>query len=180
VIAALMIPLLAAATNWLNVKLMPTADTGAAGDQMASSMKTMNIMMPIMSAVFCYSLPAGMGLYWIAGAVIRSIQQIVINKHIDKMDIDAMIEKNIEKNKAKEEKNAKKNNVEDSGKVSGYSTMNTRRLNQDDKFNTKLAQNKEDEINQIRENRKKTRYKAGSLSAKANMVSDYNETGNQK
>lgn len=42
---------------------------------MMQSMKTMNMMMPIMSAIFCYTLPAGMGLYWVAGAVVRSIQQ---------------------------------------------------------------------------------------------------------
>ena len=58
---------------------------------MASSMKTMNTIMPIMSAIFCYTLPAGMGIYWIAGAVVRTIQQIVINKHIDKMDVDEMM-----------------------------------------------------------------------------------------
>ena len=72
--------------------------------QMQQSMKTMNIMMPLMSAFFCLSLPAGMGVYWIAGAVIRSIQQIVINKHIDKTDIDAEIAKNTEKYKKKMEK----------------------------------------------------------------------------
>ena len=64
---------------------------------MASSMKTMNIMMPIMSAFFCYTLPAGMGIYWIAGAVVRSIQQVIINKHIDKIDLDELIAKNVEK-----------------------------------------------------------------------------------
>ena len=60
-------------------------------------MKMMNTMMPIMSAFFCYTLPAGMGLYWIAGSVVRSVQQVVINKHIDKMDIDEVIKKNKEK-----------------------------------------------------------------------------------
>ena len=172
IVAAVMIPLLAAFTQWLNVKLMPTSDNGNANDQMASSMKTMNLMMPIMSAVFCYSLPAGMGLYWIAGAVIRVIQQILINKHIDKMDIDAMIAQNVEKNKIKEEKKGKKKGS--SARVSEASRMNTRGINKDERFNTKLNQAKENEISQQRETRKRTRYKEGSLSAKANMVSDYN------
>ena len=52
---------------------------------MASSMKTMNYIMPLMSAWFCFTLPAGMGLYWIAGSVIRSLQQIFINKSVDRM-----------------------------------------------------------------------------------------------
>ena len=90
VIAALAIPILSAVTQWLNVKLMPQADTGTDNEKansMMSSMKMMNNIMPIMSAVFCYTLPAGMGLYWIAGSVVRSVQQVAINKHIDKMDI---------------------------------------------------------------------------------------------
>lgn len=45
-----------------------------------------------------------MGIYWIAGAVIRSIQQVVINKHIDKMDFDYIIEKNKDKAAKKMEK----------------------------------------------------------------------------
>ena len=71
---------------------------------MQQSMKTMNVIMPLMSAWFCLTLPAGMGLYWVVGAVVRSIQQIAINKHIDKMDIEAEIEKNVEKYKEKTEK----------------------------------------------------------------------------
>lgn len=68
VVVALMIPFLAAFTQWLNVKLMPQPDTkGKDGQEnsMAASMKMMNTMMPIMSAVFCFTLPAGMGIYWV-------------------------------------------------------------------------------------------------------------------
>ena len=92
VIGAIAIPVLAAATQFLNTKLMPQAAANDDGnDAMAQSMKSMNTMMPLMSAFFCFTLPAGMGIYWIAGSVVRSIQQIAINKHIDKMDLDAMI-----------------------------------------------------------------------------------------
>ena len=58
VVAAVMIPVLAAVTQWLNVKLMPNAnDTkkksgNETADTMASSMKTMNNIMPLMSAWF--------------------------------------------------------------------------------------------------------------------------------
>ena len=103
-IVAVIIPVLSALTQWINTKLMPQASTGTSGnaqqDSMAQSMKMMNTMMPLMSAFFCFTLPAGMGLYWIAGSVVRSIQQVVINKHIDKMDIDEIIKlaKNIKRN----------------------------------------------------------------------------------
>ena len=98
-IGAIMIPVLAALTQWVNTKLMPQPESNNNGEPnpMMASMKTMNYTMPIFSAIMCFSLPAGMGLYWISGSVIRSIQQIVINKHIDKMDIDEMVKKNVEK-----------------------------------------------------------------------------------
>ena len=108
VIAAIAIPVLSAVTQWINLKLMPqpekSGNKGDMADTMAASMKTMNMFMPIMSAIFCYTLPAGMGLYWIAGSVVRSIQQIVINKHIDKMDLNEIMEKNKEKSAKKLEK----------------------------------------------------------------------------
>ena len=57
VLAAFIIPVLAAVTQYLNVSLMPQAAQGDSNDQMANTMKSMNVMMPIMSAVFCWSLP---------------------------------------------------------------------------------------------------------------------------
>lgn len=68
VFVAVLIPILSAVTQWINVKLTPqAANSGNSGDekadQMAQSMKTMNTFMPIFSAVMCFTLPAGMGLY---------------------------------------------------------------------------------------------------------------------
>ena len=101
-------PALSALTQWINVKLMPQQDTSSNGNDqaaaMASSMKTMNMIMPLMSAWFCFTLPSGLGLYWVAGSVVRSIQQVVINKHIDKMNFDDIIKKNSAKSAKKLEK----------------------------------------------------------------------------
>ncbi len=172
-IVALIIPVLAALTQYLNVALMPQADNGS-NDQMAQQMKTMNIMMPLMSAFFCWSLPNGMGLYWIAGAVIRCIQQVVINKQIDKMDIDAMVEKNLEKMKEKEEKEGKKDkNRVSSSTMSTYSSMNTRRMK--DRTGTNVSEDSERKAQQARQTNGK-KYKAGSLAEKANMVSSFNDS----
>ncbi len=174
-IGAIMFPVLAAVTQWLNVKLMPQADTSNSTDStantMASSMKTMNMMMPIMSAVFCFTLPTGMGLYWIAGAVIRSIQQVVINKHLDKTDIDELIKKNIEKANAKREKQGLPAQT-----VTNYAKMNTKAVTETKK--TMTDEEKEAAI------KKSTEYyskgaKPGSIAAKANMVRQYNEKNNK-
>ena len=171
VVGAVAIPLISALTQWINTKLMPQPSSGGTGnestDSVMQSMKVMNTTMPIMSAVFCFNLPAGMGIYWIAGAVVRSIQQILINKHIDNMDLDKMIEKNLEKNKGKLEK--KKAQYE---KLSAYANQNTKNVDRSKSF-----AEKEKELEKAR--MRNANAKPGSIAAKANMVKDYNERNNK-
>lgn len=169
IVAALMIPVLAAVTQWLNTLFMPQPDNSANSDNpMASSMKTMNVMMPLMSAVFCFTLPAGMGLYWIAGAIVRSIQQVAINKHIDKMDIDALIEKNIKKNNAKREKMGLPPQS-----LSANANINTKKVNTPQK--PQLSQEEKDKAVAKATEYYSKNAKPGSIAAKANMVKQYNE-----
>ena len=106
VFAAVMVPILAWFTQWLNYKLMPQPQTNSnePPSTMEASMKGMNTVMPIMSAIFCFSFPVGIGIYWIIGAVIRSVQQVVINRYMDKIDTEELIQKNQEKMKKKMEK----------------------------------------------------------------------------
>lgn len=170
VVGALLVPVLSALTQWISVKLMPQS-ASASGDDSTNaamqSMKTMNMMMPIMSAVFCFTLPAGMGIYWIASAVVRTIQQVVINKHIDKMDINAMIEKNLEKNKHKLEKNKEKFE-----KLNSYASMNTKNMEKN------RSQSEKDELLK-KAQELNNNAKPGSIAAKANMVKQYNEKNNK-
>ena len=175
VVGAILIPVLAAVTQWINTKLMPTpANSGnQQADQMASQMKMMNTMMPLMSAFFCFTLPAGMGIYWIAGAVIRSIQQIVLNKHIDKMDIDDIIDKNRDKAAKKMEK--KKVQVE---RMQQYANVNTRNINVNKTSGISEAE-REAALKKAGEYYSKNA-KPGSMAAKANMVREYNEKNNKK
>ncbi len=180
-IAAIAIPVLAALTQWINVKLMPTANTSTSNDpndtqaQMMQSMKTMNLMMPIMSAFFCYTLPSGMGLYWIAGAVVRTVQQIFINKHIDKMDIDAEIEKNQEKYKKKLEKQQAQ-----TANMMKYANLSTKNIVENKPATSKASSKEvEEALNKVNETYKNGNVRKGSLLAKANMVKEYNEKNNK-
>ena len=172
IIAALLVPVLSALTQWLNTKLMSTQNdtqptSGGAADTMAATMKSMNVMMPIMSAVFCFSLPVGMGIYWIIGAVVRSIQQLVVNKHIDKMDLDDIVKKNIEK---ANKKRAKKG-------LPPQKITNTAKLNA--KTIDRPQPSKEDRAEKIQNAtdyyKNTTKAKPGSLASKAQMVQQYNE-----
>lgn len=187
-IAAFAIPVLSAATQWINVKLMPQSSNNNKNktDQQASmeqSMKMMNTMMPLMSAFFCYTLPAGMGLYWIAGSVVRSIQQVVINRHIDKMDIDELIKKNSAKAAKKNEK-LKKAGI-DPSTLNKNATLNTRNVEtKKPAMASKAAVNPMTQEERDAAMKKSTDYynknaKPGSLAAKANMVKQYNEKNNK-
>ncbi len=100
ILAAVAVPVLAWFTQWLNYKLMPQSPAMAnsnPNDPAAQSMRTMGTTMPIMSAVLCVSFSYGIGIYWIAGAVIRCIQQVVINRRIAQMDTEELIRKSQEK-----------------------------------------------------------------------------------
>ena len=172
IIAALLVPVLSALTQWLNTKLMSTQNdtqptSGGAADTMAATMKSMNVMMPIMSAVFCFTLPVGMGIYWIIGAVVRSIQQLVVNKHIDKMDLDDIVKKNIEK---ANKKRAKKG-------LPPQKITNTAKLNA--KTIDRPQPSKEDRAEKIQNAtdyyKNTTKATPGSLATKAQMVQQYNE-----
>ena len=177
VIGAILIPLLSAATQWINVKLMPQQPTTNGNDQastMAQSMKTMNMVMPLMSAWFCFTLPAGMGLYWIAGSVVRGIQQVVINKHIDKMDFDDIIKKNSVKSAKKLEKMKAAQE-----KMNAYANMSTRNIqSKATSANTESASQKSQTADSSVESPKAVNAKPGSMMAKANMVRQYNEKNN--
>ena len=173
VVAAIAVPVLSAVTQWINTKLMPQPESNNSQDNtMASSMKTMNYMMPLMSAIFCYTLPAGMGLYWIAGSVVRSIQQVIINKHIDKMDLDELIKKNVEKRNKKLEKSGINPKT-----INNYANMSTRTI--PSKASSMTQEEKDLAVKKSTEYYNKNA-KAGSLASKANMVKQYNEKNNRK
>ena len=172
IIAALLVPVLSALTQWLNTKLMSTQNdtqpaSGGAADTMAATMKSMNVMMPIMSAVFCFTLPVGMGIYWIIGAVVRSIQQLVVNKHIDKMDLDDIVKKNIEKaNKKRAKKGLPPQKITNTAKLNAK-TIDRPRPSKEDR--AEKIQNATDYYKNT------TKAKPGSLASKAQMVQQYNE-----
>ena len=178
IIGAVAIPLLSALTQWLNVKLSPSqANTNNASPEenpMMASMKTMNTMMPLMSAFFCFTLPAGMGIYWIAGAVVRMIQMVAINKYFDSVDLDAVIAKNTEKYREKMKKQGML--VEGINERAKNATRNVQ-----PKASVKTAEQKQEEMKKATEYYNKTNKnaKAGSLAAKANMVKQYNEKNNK-
>lgn len=174
IIVALMIPIFSYLTQILNMKLMPqSAPSGnEQSDAMANQMKMMNRIMPLFSLVMCFTVPVGLGIYWIAGAVVRSVQQVLLNKHFEKINLEDIIKKNQEKMKKKREKMGITEN-----QISNAARMNTKKIVEPQKKEMNSA---EKELQLEKAVAAKSNAKAGSMAAKANMVREFNERNNKK
>lgn len=173
ILGALLIPVVSYLTQMLNIKLMPQASGGNdQNDAMAQQMKMVNRMMPLFSLFICFTVPVGLGFYWIVSALVRVVQQFFLNKHFEKIDLEDIIKKNQEKAKKRREKMGISEN-----QISNAARMNTRQM-VDAKKNQLTTAEKEAEIEKA--NELKTNAKAGSMTAKANMVREFNERNNKK
>ena len=93
-ILVFLIPILAMVLQFINTKLLQVKTDAGEQDQMQSSMKMMNYMMPVMSGFFCLSFDVSIGIYWIIGSLFRIVQAILINRKVDSISLDELIEKN--------------------------------------------------------------------------------------
>ena len=167
-IAALLVPICSYLSQLINIKMMPTASDG--NDQMAQQMKTMNMMMPIMSLIIAFTCPIGLVLYWIVGALVRIVQQYFLNRHFEKIDLDKIVEKNKEKAEKKKEKRGIRQ-----AQIYENARMNTKSSSMASKAN--INTEREDAINRANEMRSSA--KSGSMSSKANVVKEFNEKNNK-
>ena len=118
---AFIVPILAVVFQFINTKMMQAPkQNNAEPDQMGQSMKIMNYMMPLMSGFFCLSLNMGIGLYWITGSLFRIVQAFFVNRKVDRISMEELIEKNKEKAAKKKEKMAARQE-----KMEQYSNMKT-------------------------------------------------------
>lgn len=169
VILALLIPVLSYLTQMLNIKLMPQATNG--NDQVASQMKMMNLMMPLISLFFCFTVPVGLGFYWIFSALVRGVQQFFVNRHIENLDLEAVMAKNEEKAKKKREKMGLSEDY-----IKKAAQIKTKSI--DNKTNVSVSAGTEEKLAKAAEY--KANAKAGSLASKANMVKEFNERNSRK
>ncbi len=175
-IPSLIIPVLAVVTQMIQTRVAMANNSAAqqsndSDNPMASSMKSMNTVMPIMSGVFCLMLPIGVGIYWIASAVFTILQTIFINKYLDKTDIDEMIEKNIEKaNKKKESLGVTYGN-----QMAEVAKTTTRTISSEDYDNTAYKKNSHKRSAGTAGSdykRSGVSYSASSIAANANLIAN--------
>ena len=170
IVTAILLPVLSALTQFGSIKLSQ-AISGTVIDKdnpMAGTMRTMNVTMPLFSLYIVFTLPTGIGIYWIVSAVVRCIQQIFINKHLSKMSVDELIEKNKEKAAKKREKRGER-----AEKINAMAQTNTRSIQSKAKTSVQTDKAKEEKLQKAANN--KNTAKEGSLASKANLVKKYNE-----
>lgn len=101
----LIIPVLAAGTTYLSSKMSQATSSSQSGGMG----KNMMYLFPAMTLLFTFSLPAGLGLYWITGNLIQMIQQKFMNHHVHKKEDEIRL---IEEEKRKVEAEEKQKLIE--------------------------------------------------------------------
>lgn len=175
---AILIPVLAGVSQWISAKLMTVnqAQNQKAGDEnnaMAQSMKMMNTIMPMMSVFFCFTFASGIGIYWIASSVFQIIQQLAVNRYLNRIDMDEMIKKNVEKANAKR---AKKGLPPQ--RVSHNATANLKNLQAAAEKEVDMDAKKEKIREQVKASNdyySKDSSNPNSISSKARMVQKFND-----
>ena len=95
-IGLFLIPFVSAGMSWLSMFIsQKTNPSTAQQNAQAESMnKSMNLMMPLMSIWICFSMPAAMGIYWIANSIFNMIRDFILTKiykkQLDKEDAEKL------------------------------------------------------------------------------------------
>lgn len=170
---AFLIPVLSGLSQFISVKVSQGNTQVDDDNPMAASMRMTMYIFPLMSAFIAISVPAGLGLYWIATSVIQTIITVFINRYYDKIGADAIVKKNLEKRNAKRAKKGLP--PETIAKNAKVSTKNVNR----EKAVKSLEQIKAENEKKVQEIKESAQYyktaKPGSLAEKAGMVAKYNE-----
>ena len=165
---AFIVPVLAVLFQFINTKLLqPNKKDSGNQDSMAQSMKMMNYFMPFMSGFFCLSLNMGIGLYWITGSLFRIVQAILVNKKIDKISMDELIEKNKEKAAKKSKKREQMNR-----QMEEYAKTRTASIKTATSYENKADDSSDDSSVNINKN-----FEPGSIAGYANMLSGKDKKG---
>ena len=93
-----LIPFISAFLSLLSMKISNASNPAPQDAQAASTMKTMNFMMPLMSLWICFVMPAAMGVYWIANTLFSMARDFCLNKYykrkLDKEDAERLAARN--------------------------------------------------------------------------------------
>ena len=170
---AFLIPVLSGLSQFISVKVAQGNTPVDDDNPMAASMRMTTYIFPLMSAFIAISVPAGLGLYWIATSVIQTIITVFINRYYDKLGAETIVKKNVER---RNKKRAKKGLPPET--IAKNATVSTKNVNRE-KAVKSLEQIKAENEKKVKEIKESAQYyktaKPGSLAEKAGMVAKYNE-----
>ncbi len=75
-----LIPIISAALSFFQSKVSMAGNGQKSDDAAARSTRSMMLMMPLMSLWIGFTLPAALGVYWIANSVFQIVQDVILNK----------------------------------------------------------------------------------------------------
>ena len=99
VIGLVLIPVISAALSYFQSKLAMAGSGQKADDPAARTSRSMMLMMPLMSLWIGFTLPAALGVYWIANSVFQIVQDGILNRFFSQQ----MEREETEKERAKRE-----------------------------------------------------------------------------
>lgn len=169
VLLVFLLPIFSYLSQVWNMRVSQVTNAANADDPMMKQMKMMNVLMPFMSFIFAFSVPVGLVIYWIMGAVVRTLQMYYLNNKFKNIDLDAIIEKNKEKAAKKKEKRG----------IIRAQIYNAANINTKKTMSSKANINNKDNSKNSFEY-KETNFKKGSLASKANIVNEFNHKNSKK
>ena len=130
-----LIPFISAALSWLSMKVSNAANPQQDA-QTQASMKTMNLMMPLMSIWICFVMPAAMGIYWIANSVFGMIRDFALTKvykrKLDKEDAERQAQRSA-REKELEEKRLETERLRAEGKTEKNANTSKKKIQANEK-----------------------------------------------
>lgn len=176
----IIIPILAVVTQWLQTKMMQVKTPMDKDNPTAAAMNGMTTFMPFFSGFLCVTMPLGLGLYWVASSVFGIVQQFFVNKYMDNVDVDVLIEKSKEKADAKRAKvsgvtgNVLKEVAKTQTKSIEVETSNSNKGSGNKSMKDYAQMSSTKELNKKGE----VSNKAGSIAQNANLLKNrYNDKG---
>ena len=135
-IGLFLIPFISAGLSYLSMKVSTAANPTTGDAQSEATMKSMNLMMPLMSIWICFVMPAAMGVYWIANSLFGMARDYLLNKIFKKqMDEEDKIRaaKRAERDKEMEAKKAEYERLKAEGKTSVNTNTSKKKLQASEK-----------------------------------------------
>ena len=127
-----LIPFISAFLSWLSMKVANASNPATASDaQQQATMKSMNMMMPIMSIWICFVMPAAMGIYWIANSVFGMTRDYILTKifkkQLEKEDAERIASRSV-REKELEEKHLETERLRSEGKTEQNANTSKKKL----------------------------------------------------